>query len=107
MDENDDVGLDTQLSKAHSSKRMLEELIEDKNFKHLLELVEAQIKAREHEILVMPGGLDDVIKRIYSSGEVAGMKIVINLPEILIGTLKENIELLNRQIEKQEKEERK
>lgn len=102
MDEHEDVSLDKQLSDAHSSKRMLEELIEDKNFKHLVELVGGQIKAREHEVLVMPGGLDDVIKRIYSSGEIAGMKIVVNLPEVIAGTLKETIELINRQIEKKE-----
>lgn len=107
MDEDDEQeeSLDTQLSNALSEKKKLEELSENENFKVFKKLIEAQIEMRVHQSLMMPNGLDDVVKRIYSSGEIAGMKVAINLPRVIVDGLNGSVKFIKAQMEQQKKQE--
>ena len=85
-----------QYSDAVSQKRKMTELLEDENFKFFISLLQAQTDKRIHEMLVMPTGMDDAVRRIYSNGEVAGLKIAINFPQILIDGSQGTIDMIKR-----------
>lgn len=103
-DEFQDESLDSQLSEALSQKKKLEALGENEEFKYFKKLIETQIEMRVHQSLMMPNGLDDVVKRIYSSGEIAGMKVAINLPKVIVDGLNGSIKFIKAQMEQKEKE---
>lgn len=108
MDEDEEFqeeNLDAQLSEALSQKKKLEDLSENENFKVFKKLIEAQIEMRTHQAFIMPNGLDDVVKRIYSSGEIAGMKVAINLPQVIVDGLSGSVKFIKAQMEQQKKQE--
>lgn len=85
-----------QFSEAISQKRKMTELLENENFKFFAKLLETQIEMRIHSMLIIPNGMDELIQRNYSSGEIAGLKIALNFPQVMIETLEGNIEMLKR-----------
>lgn len=97
MDGNENDTNDSQekeFSEAISQKRKMNDLLENENFKFFSKILNSQIEQRIHNMLVMPEGMDDAVKRIYSSGEIAGMKIALNLPQILIETSQGTIDMI-------------
>lgn len=86
---------DKQRSDAWTQKKLMQALVEFKSFLVLSELLEKQMEARIHEMLVMPQGHDDMVRRTYSAGEIAGIKIALNLPRLLIDGAQATLDLLN------------
>lgn len=105
MDEDDEQeeSLDEQLSKALLEKRKFEELLENEDFKYFKNLVEKQVEMRVHQSLIMPNGVDDVVKRIYASGEIAGLKIAINFPQVMMDGMNGSVKFIKAQMEQKEK----
>ena len=89
-----------QLQEALIQKGKMKKLLDDPSFLLLREMVENQITRRvRSEIMPMPMGADDVVKRTYSSGEIAGMQMVLDLPQMLFDSAQSTIDLINRNIE--------
>ena len=82
-----------QYSDAFIQKRKMADLLEYTPFLLFKELLEKQIEYRLRELLVMPTGSDDVIRRTYSCGEVAGMKIALAFPSVLIDGAQATIDM--------------
>jgi hypothetical protein len=95
MDENEDNdSYEKQLSEAISQKRLLQGLIEHSAFKFYVTLLEKQIEKRIHHMLIMPSGMDEMIQKNYASGEIAGLKIAANFPQVMIETLQGTIDMM-------------
>jgi len=88
-------GNEVQYEKALSQKKKMEELQEISSFIFFKELLEKQIEYRIRKMLIMPEGTDDVVKRTYSCGEIAGMKMALDYPGVLI-SLAEDVMRLTR-----------
>ena len=101
MEEVKDGSNEKQLSEAISQKRQMTELLEDKNFKTYVAILQAQIDGRIHQMLVMPEGMDDAVKRIYAAGEIAGFKVALNLPQLMIDGAQGTIDILKPFINKE------
>lgn len=85
-----------ELKEARNQKEMMLNLVNFAPYKYVVELLQKQIDARIHEILGMPMSRDDEVKRTYSSGEIAGIKIAMEFPKILLEGAIETIELEKR-----------
>src|SRR5882672_2583806 len=94
----EDDSPEKQFSEAVSQKRQMLELIEHDSFKVLVKLLDAQIEMRIHTMLVMPNGMDDAVRRIYASGEIAGLKIALNFPQLVIEGAQGTIDLIKASI---------
>lgn len=93
MEEERVDSAEKQYSDAVSLKRSMNNLLENEDFKTMTKILNSQIEQRIHEMLVMPDGMDGMVKRTYSSGEIAGMKIALNLPQILIEGAQSTIDI--------------
>lgn len=80
------------LNLAHEQKRKMKDLLDYSSFQFYVAELEEQIDKRLNEVLVMPRGADDVIQRTYMSGEIAGIKLALNLPQVLIEYAQESID---------------
>lgn len=86
---------DTQYEKAFTQKKRMQELLENPAFILFTELLQKQVDYRVTQLLLMPDGMDDMVRRTYSSGEVAGIKIALAFPKILIETATETMAIIN------------
>lgn len=84
------------IKEAYKNKEMMQDLLAFPAFIYVCELLQKQIDARIHEILGMPSSRDDEVKRTYSSGEIAGIKIALNFPKLLLEGAQGSIELEKR-----------
>lgn len=86
-----------QLEDALVQRTKMRRLMEEESFLLLREMVENQITRRvRSEIMPMPMGTDDVVKRTYSAGEIAGMQMVLDMPQMLYDSAQGTIDLINR-----------
>lgn len=103
MDENEEIdSYEKQYAEAVSQKQLMSGLVEHSAFKFFVKAVEAQIDKRLHLLLVPPSGADDVVQKTYSAGEIAGMKVAINLPQIMIETAQGTIDMIKVNNERKE-----
>lgn len=72
------------LGEARLQKAAMVRLLEDRNFKMYVEHLQKQIDRRLIQVLQMPLSADDIIQKTYCMGEMAGMKIALDLPQVLI-----------------------
>lgn len=93
-----------QLEDAVQLKRSMKELLENKAFKVMQEKLDEQVELRIRSMLVMPEGADDVVKRTYSCGEIAGMKIARDFAQIQLDGAQGTIEFLQAQVATKEEE---
>lgn len=84
----------TLRANAARLKTAMEELKDNVHFKLFLTEVEKQIKQRSVAVFGFPdGGLDTVVKNIYTSGEVAGLRITLEFADILIEFAKQTLDV--------------
>lgn len=82
--EDYDAELEKQRAKASSLKSDMKALLNNESYKFIQQKVQQQIDARMHSVLEMPASQDEVVKRTYQAGEIAGMKIVQNFAAIML-----------------------
>ena len=72
------------LSQARNIKAMMNNMLENSYFQHYAEELKKQYEERLPQLFQMPVSADDVVARTYVAGELAGLKIAIDLPAVLI-----------------------
>lgn len=82
--ESKEEAVNEELRLALQHKEMMLNLLSFKPFVETCKLLQIQIDKRMHEILTMPMTQDDLVKKTYASGEIAGLKIAINFPQTLL-----------------------
>jgi hypothetical protein len=74
-------------------KHMMMELKENVNFRRYQEEMKKQIEQRTNDVFGFPsGGLDTVVKNIYTTGEIAGLRMSLVFADILIDYMQMNID---------------
>lgn len=73
-----------QLNEARSAIEKMKRLLSNNDYRYVQAVIQNQIDARMHRILVRPEGVDDVQRKVYDSGELAGLKIASNFAQILL-----------------------
>lgn len=84
-----------QLTEARSVVEKMTRLLDDSDYKYLVQRLQEQINPRMHKVFVRPTGLDGLITTAYDNGEIAGLKIAQNFAEILKSGAEGTIELLS------------
>jgi hypothetical protein len=88
-----------QLRQAQEQVAQLRSLVNHPGWVWLANVGKAQIENRLTDIvLTAPAGMDDLIAKNFSTGEMAGAKLLLAIPEIRIAELQEAIELLLKEI---------
>lgn len=72
------------LSEARLQKSAMVRLLDTTEWKTYSSGLQEQIDRRVVELLTMPMGADDVIKKTYTTGELAGIKLALAYPQVLI-----------------------
>lgn len=86
-------------------KSSMNELKESVHFKKFLEQIKNQIKQRETNVFGFPdGGLDTVVKNIYTTGEIAGLRMVLEYTDILIDFAQQTLDVSDMRAEIKAKE---
>ena len=82
-------------AEARAALLAYKELVESKGWKRLTEIANAQKFIREQDIFLKPlKSHDETLEQEYKKGELSGIALFLNIPEIEI---KKFTELLNRQ----------
>ena len=88
---------DKSLADLHEDLRAFSQLRESLGWRRLKEIAEVQLQTRVRDsVYAPPKGLMDLITRTYTNGECSGMLILLGLPELMIDSLKMDIEQRNR-----------
>lgn len=80
------------LAQARLQKSSMVRLLDSTDWKTLASELQAQIDRRFLEMLTMPLGADDVIKKTYIAGELAGLKVALDYPQVLIDYAQSSID---------------
>lgn len=72
------------LSEARLQKTAMVRLLDTPEWKTYAGELQKQTNRRLVELLAMPLGADDVIKKTYTTGELAGIKLALEYPQVLI-----------------------
>lgn len=81
-------------------KTSMTELNESVHFKRFLVEINNQIKQRESNVFGFPdGGLDTVVKNIYTTGEIAGLRMVLEFTNIMIDFAQQTIDVSDMRAE--------
>lgn len=79
---------------ASSLKSSMIELKESVHFRRFLDEIKKQIERRNADVFGFPtGGLDTVIKNIYTTGEIAGLRITLEYVDILIDFAQQTLDV--------------
>ena len=82
--EDYDAEVEKQLARGIAQKTAMKSLIANESYQLIVRRIQKQIDDRMHAVLEMPASQDEVVKRTYQAGEIAGMKIVQNFAEIML-----------------------
>lgn len=80
-------------SEIYKMRDAMKALLANEYYQMVVEKINAQIDARIHETLVMPVSQDDLVKKTYAMGEIAGLKIAINYPKIALEGIETHIQM--------------
>lgn len=89
-------------NEATRQRALMGSLIDDPSFVYFKEQMQAQIDNRLRELLMIPRSVDDMIQKAYNMGEMAGIKLAIDFPEVLVEYAKSSLESINRSEEIEE-----
>lgn len=64
--------------------RLMKSLEEHPGFSAFKEYIEIQVKGRYAQLLHVPQGLDSVLTDMYTKGEIAGLRLLEQMPQIVI-----------------------
>jgi hypothetical protein len=81
---------------AYKQKEMMQKLISSEEYQYMKGVLEKQVDYRIRELLVMPQSEGDVVRKTYSSGEIAGIKLALDFPEALLEGATETINMMKR-----------
>ncbi len=73
---------------------MCQELLKCQGWDRLVEYAEGQMAARTTAMQGAANGLDGLIAEEFSKGEVAGIRLFLNIPSVIIRDFSEQIEEL-------------
>lgn len=74
-------------------RAQLRQLFEHPGWKWLRQVMENQVGTRIGTlVLTAPEGLDDMVRKAYATGEVAGLKLAMDLPQASLDTIDEDLE---------------
>lgn len=79
-----DDSIRKDLREAVSRKEKMEILLASSEYRAMVKLLEQQVALLTRQVLEMPTSQDDLVKKAYSSGQIAGLKIAIDFPSITI-----------------------
>lgn len=83
-----------RLQNAVELKRKMLDLKESEGFKTFVIEMQKQIERRSEALFAFPsGGLDTVVSNVYTSGEVAGLRMSIQFPDILLSFAQQDIDM--------------
>lgn len=71
------------ISEARLAKTFMLSLIEQPAFKYYVQELQAQFDRRQKAVLQLPMGVDQIIQQQCTLGEMAGIQLAIDLPNIL------------------------
>lgn len=91
-----------QLNEARSVIEKMRRLLNNGDYRYVQVIVQNQINARMHRMLVRPEGVDDVQRKVYDAGELAGLKIAANFAQILLEGAQGTVEQYRHLIEEDE-----
>lgn len=80
-------------AQATKQKSQMVRLLDSPDWKAYAKLLQVQIDRRLVELLSMPKSGDDIVAKTYTMGELAGIKLALDYPQVLIGYAEANIEL--------------
>lgn len=95
-----------QLRELQEELSDLRELVGNRGWKRLMRVAQAQVNNRQPYVEAAAGGLDGMIQKEHMTGELAGIKLFMQLPEIQIGSLQEEIKRLTEDMEDEHELER-
>lgn len=72
------------LSQARFQKSSMVRLLENRDFQMYVVELQKQIDQRLNELLTQPKGADDLVQKTYNTGEMAGLKLAVDLPKVLV-----------------------
>lgn len=73
------------IQNAVQLKRQMEDLKEDGNFIEWTKRIKEQIEQRQRAVFDFPaGGLDSIVKNVYTTGEIAGLRMAVEFTDIMI-----------------------
>lgn len=90
---------------AIERKRLIGELKEHKGFELFCEQLETQIKRRTADLIAFPSNIDKIPQNIYTSGEIAGIKLALEFADTLLSYAQATIDM-EKHLESIEKEEK-
>lgn len=88
---NEDETREQLLSLSIKQKGQMARLLETEGWQTYSNLVQTQIDTRIFELLSEPNSSDDVVKKTYNTGVLAGLKMAQAYPKILMDMMQENI----------------
>lgn len=71
------------ISEARLAKTFMLSLIEQPAFKYYVQELQTQFNRRQKAVLQLPMGVDQIIQQQCTLGEMAGIQLAIDLPNIL------------------------
>ena len=82
---NSGLRSDSERKKAIEDKKDFTDLISSKGWRKLREILNAQVRERSNQILLVPlGELQGVYQQEFMKGETAAYMAMVTLPEILL-----------------------
>lgn len=73
------------VANSHRLKHLMNELKDFEPFQEYVKRLKAQIEQRRSVVFAFPSnGLDNVVQNLYTSGEVAGLQLAIDLPDVML-----------------------
>lgn len=77
----------------------LSSLVEHAGWKHLQKIAEGQCKNREPEVFRASDGIGALLKKEFNCGEVAGIRLFMQLPGIALESLKQELDEAEESLE--------
>src|SRR5688572_32298715 len=71
-------------NEAVEQKRMMLELKENPSFQKLMEKLKTQLERRYSALVGFPSNIDKIVQNTYTSGEIAGIKLALEMADTLI-----------------------
>lgn len=94
-----------EVDQALKQKELMKLLKANGGFQYLVEQIEMQIKLRFDELLRYPtNAVDSIAGNLYTSGEIAGMKLIASFPDTLIDYAEATIAMDKQRTENEDAE---